>query len=111
MAFLDRWPPKRGSIDMKSSMIGQEKGGLLIEVATWAGLTLTCLLQSGKSQTKNRFKKTLTSPKIVPSKALGLKLQKATQEAEKLVKMTEQERLIRCIYRDVTDKEGIQFLI
>jgi hypothetical protein len=40
---------------------------------------------SGKSQTKNRFKKTLTSPKIVPSKTLGLKLQKATQEAEKLI--------------------------
>ena len=68
-------------------------------------------MQSGKSQTKNRFKKTLTSPKIVPSKTLGLKLQKATQEAEKLIKMSEQERLIHCIYRDVTDKEGIQFLI
>jgi hypothetical protein len=45
------------------------------------------------------------------SKTLGLKLQKATQEAEKLIKMSEQERLIHCIYRDVTDKEGIQFLI
>jgi len=68
-------------------------------------------MQSGKIQTKNRFKKTLTSPKNVTSKALGLKLQKATQEAEKLIKMSEQERLICCIYRDVTDREGINFMI
>jgi hypothetical protein len=40
----NKWPYQtcdflRGSIDMKFSMIGQE-GDLLIEVATWAGLTV-----------------------------------------------------------------------
>jgi len=28
---------------MKSSMTGQENGDLLIEVTTWAGLTVFCL--------------------------------------------------------------------
>ena len=32
VALLDRWPLKRGSINIKCSMTGQEKGGLLIQV-------------------------------------------------------------------------------
>ena len=33
--LIKRWPFKRGSIYMKFSMIGQEKGGLLIQVTTF----------------------------------------------------------------------------
>jgi len=32
MALLDRWPLKRGSIHLKFSITGQDKGGLLIQV-------------------------------------------------------------------------------
>jgi len=32
VAFTDRWPLKRGSIHIKFSMTGQEKGDLLIQV-------------------------------------------------------------------------------
>ena len=35
--FYDGWPLNRGSIHIKCSMTGQEKGD--IEVTTWAGLT------------------------------------------------------------------------
>ena len=40
VALYGRWPLKRGSIHMKSSAIGQEKGDLLTEVTTCAGLTV-----------------------------------------------------------------------
>jgi hypothetical protein len=45
----DRWPLKRGSMHMKFSMTGQEKGwpfnidDCLIEVTAWAGLTVAML--------------------------------------------------------------------
>jgi hypothetical protein len=35
VVFYDRWPLKRDSIHMKCSMIGQEKGDLLIRVTAW----------------------------------------------------------------------------
>jgi hypothetical protein len=35
MVFLDKWPLKRGSIHMKFSITGQEKGDLLIQLS-WA---------------------------------------------------------------------------
>ena len=35
MVFLDKWPLKRGSIHMKCSITGQEKGDLLIQLS-WA---------------------------------------------------------------------------
>jgi len=38
MTLLDRI--KRGSIHMKFSMTGQEKGDLLIQVTAWIGLTV-----------------------------------------------------------------------
>ena len=39
-ALQDKWPLKRGSIHMKYSMIGQEKGGLLLQVTAWAVSTV-----------------------------------------------------------------------
>jgi hypothetical protein len=35
MALLDRWPLKRGSIHLKFSMTGQDKGDLLIQVTAY----------------------------------------------------------------------------
>jgi hypothetical protein len=35
MALKDRWPLKRGSINMKFSMTRQEKGDLLIQVTAY----------------------------------------------------------------------------
>jgi len=32
VVLLDRWPVKRGSVEMKFSMTGQEKGDLIIQV-------------------------------------------------------------------------------
>ena len=39
-ALWDRWPLKRGSFHVKCSITGQEKGYLLIQVTTWAVLTV-----------------------------------------------------------------------
>ena len=59
MVFSDRLPLKRGSIHMTFSMTGQgsihmtfsmtgqERGDCLIEVTTWAGLTVNYLLILG----------------------------------------------------------------
>jgi hypothetical protein len=41
VALSDRCPFKRGSIQIKLSMTGQEKGDCLIEVTTLAGLTIS----------------------------------------------------------------------
>jgi hypothetical protein len=46
VVFQDRLPLKRGSIHMKFSMTGQEKGDLLIQVTAWAGLTVFQLLSN-----------------------------------------------------------------
>ena len=40
MAITDRCPLKRGSIHLKCSMKGQEKGDLSIQVTACAGLTV-----------------------------------------------------------------------
>jgi hypothetical protein len=45
VALSDRRPFKRGSIHMKFSITGQENGDLLIEVTTWAGLTVYSFLK------------------------------------------------------------------
>jgi hypothetical protein len=39
VVLLDRWPLKKGSIHMKFSKTGLEKGDCLIEVTAWEGLT------------------------------------------------------------------------
>jgi hypothetical protein len=39
--LLGQVASKRGSIDMKCYMTGQEKGDLLIQVTTWAGLPVS----------------------------------------------------------------------
>ena len=39
--LCDRWPLKRGSIRMKCSATGNEKGDLLIQATAWAGLTMS----------------------------------------------------------------------
>ena len=44
VALSDRWPLKRGSIHMKCSLTGLEKGDLLIQVTAWAGSTI-CFTQ------------------------------------------------------------------
>ena len=38
MTLLDRWLHKIGSIHIKCSMTGQDKGDILIQVTAWTGL-------------------------------------------------------------------------
>jgi len=44
VVLWDRWPLKRGQIHMNFSMTGQVKDDCLIEMTTWAGLTIYIFL-------------------------------------------------------------------